>query len=367
MNQIVPFNDLLRQNSVLKDELNDTSARVIASGWYVLGTENQKFEQEFAAYCGSDHAIGLANGSDALELGLRALGVTSGSKVVTVANAGGYATTAIRSIGAIPLYIDVEPSSFLIDTSRLGALLDSHSTSAVVATHLFGRMCDMAPIMTICASRGVPVVEDCAQAHGAATAGRKAGTFGDMGCFSFYPTKNLGALGDGGAVVTSNDDINERVRSLRQYGWKSKYQVIAQGGRNSRLDEMQAAFLRIKLRYLDGWNVRRREIAARYKQQIRNPKLIVPDHDSERCVAHLFVVRCANREALREHLRAAGIGNDIHYPIPDHHQPGWRDLQGSDLSLPVTEQLAKEILSLPCYPELRDEEIDAVIHAVNRW
>lgn len=367
MSQIVPFNDLLRQNNALKDELTDTSARVVASGWYVLGTENQRFEQEFSAYCGSDHTIGLANGSDALELGLRALGVTSGSVVVTVANAGGYATTAIRSIGAIPLYIDVTPDRFLLDQSKLGALLDSHPVSAVVATHLFGRMCEMTQLMAICTSRSIPVIEDCAQAHGAVMAGRKAGTFGDLGCFSFYPTKNLGALGDGGAIVTSNSDISERVRSLRQYGWKNKYQIMMRGGRNSRLDEMQAAFLRVKLRYLDEWNIRRREIATRYKLLLDNSKVTVPVHECESYVAHLFVVRCVDREALRERLRAAGIGNDIHYPIPDHHQPGWRDLPGSDLSLPITEQLSKEILSLPCYPELRDDEIDAVIRAVNGW
>lgn len=198
-------------------------------------------------------------------------------------------------------------------------------------------------------------------------AGRKAGTFGDLGCFSFYPTKNLGALGDGGAIVTSNSDISERVRSLRQYGWKNKYQIMMRGGRNSRLDEMQAAFLRVKLRYLDEWNIRRREIATRYKLLLDNSKVTVPVHECESYVAHLFVVRCVDREALRERLRAAGIGNDIHYPIPDHHQPGWRDLPGSDLSLPITEQLSKEILSLPCYPELRDDEIDAVIRAVNGW
>lgn len=367
MTQSILFNDLSRQMTALKNELSAASERVISSGWYVLGSENENFEREFAAFCGSRHSIGVASGSDALELALRAVGVQAGQSVATVANAGGYASTAIRAIGAQPAFADVVLDTHLIDLAHLTTIIASQPIAAVMVTHLFGRMVDMAQIIAICEPSGIPVIEDCAQAHGAKHNGRMAGSFGAAGCFSFYPTKNLGALGDGGAITTNDAAIAERVRSLRQYGWHGKYRVAAPGGRNSRLDELQAAFLRTKLPHLDGWNERRRTIAARYRSGITNPKIHCSAPSATDDVAHLFVLRCPGRDDLLAHLRAANIGCDIHYPVPDHLQAGWTMATTPLAALPVTERLASEILSLPCYSELRDDEVDDVIRIVNEW
>lgn len=363
----VLFNDLSRQTASQWNELSAASARIIASGRYVLGEENDAFEREFADYCGARDAIGVASGTDALELALRAVGVQAGQNVITVANAGGYATAAIRTIGAQPAFVDVRPDTCLIDLTHLKTVIACRKVAAVIVTHLFGRMVDMAAIAALCDPPGIPVIEDCAQAHGAKHDGRRAGSFGAAGCFSFYPTKNLGALGDGGAVVTSNPAIAGRIRSLRQYGWHGKYRVVSPGGRNSRLDELQAAFLRVKLPHLDRWNERRRGIAARYRDGIANPKVhfLLPGTADD--VVHLFVIRCAASDALAAHLRAANIGYDIHYPIPDHLQAGWMMTTAPPAALPVTEDLAAQLLSLPCYPELNDDEVESVIRAVNEW
>lgn len=360
------FNDLSRHTQRIMPELKIASERVLSSGWYILGSEGQKFEQEFAAFCNSEYAVGVANGSDALEIALRALGISAGQSVVTVANAGGYTTEALRSVGAVPAFVDVNLDTQLIDIVHLRELVATQPIAAVVVTHLFGRMADMPKIIEICDPLHIKVIEDCAQAHGAKVDGRIAGSYGAIGCFSFYPTKNLGALGDGGALVTSDALLVARIRSLRQYGWDTKYRVTLSGGRNSRLDEIQAAFLRVKLPYLEGWNNRRRAIANRYRTSIVNAKIQLPPEGKDDYVGHLFVMRCTDRESLRAQLQAAQIGCDVHYPIPDHQQPAWKDAYVS-VSLPITEQLASEIISLPCYPELDDAEIETVIQAVNGW
>ena len=307
----------------------------------------------------------MGNGTDALELALRALSVGPGDEVVTAANAGMYATTAIRAAGAVPLYVDIDERSLLIDPAALNAGVTAR-TRAVIATHLYGRLADVGALARIAQDRGIALIEDCAQAHGAQRNGCKAGTFGTVGCFSFYPTKNLGALGDAGAIVTSDFQIAVRLRALRAYGWGTKYHCTMEGGRNSRMDELQAAVLRVKLPYLAAWNRRRRAIAALYAVAIANPAVSLPPAvDDGTDVAHLYVVRTRHRESLRAHLAAAEVATDIHYPVPDHRQPGAGAVARQGLAR--TERACADVLSLPCYPELTDAEIDAVAAACNRW
>ncbi len=351
----VALNDLLRQTQSLQQELGSCVARVLGSGWYILGRECAAFEEEFAAYCGVSDCITVGNGTDALELALRSLGIGPGEMVATVANAGGYSTTAIRAAGAVPHYIDIDRASMNMSPRDLAARL-TPNVRAVIATHLYGRMADLPALLAVTERAGVPLIEDCAQAHGALLQGRKAGSWGTLGCFSFYPTKNLGALGDGGAITTSDPAIAAKVKSLRQYGWSSKYHS-AEYGRNSRLDEMQAAILRVKLPHLDGWNARRREIAAVY-----DAVLGVQPAGSE-SVAHLYVMRSATRDEIRGALKNHGIATDIHYPVPDHLQEAARATH-SGIRLPETEKAAREVLTLPCYPELESREIAAVAGAL---
>jgi dTDP-4-amino-4,6-dideoxygalactose transaminase len=360
------INDMGRHAVGIADLVGSAVQRVTASGWYILGEECGGFEREFAAYCGVGHCVGVANGTDAIELALRALGVASGDRVATVANAGLYTTTALNALGARPVYVDVDESTHLMDLEHLSALVDAGGIAAIVVTHLYGLMHDMDAVMAIAGAAGVPVLEDCAQAHGARRAGRMAGGWGDAASFSFYPTKNLGGIGDGGAIVTGNHEVAARARRLRQYGWASKYHAVAEGARNSRLDEIQAAVLRVKLPLLDAWNARRRSIAERYSRGIANPRVVCPPVPSEASVAHLYVITCDDRDSLRRHLFEAGVMSDVHYPIPDHLQPSM-SAQGPWPSLPVTEKLARSVLTLPCYPELPDDEVDLIIERVNAW
>jgi dTDP-4-amino-4,6-dideoxygalactose transaminase len=360
------INDLHRHTQPIQAELAAAVGRVLQSGWFVLGPEVTAFEQEFAAWCGTAHCVSLANGTDALELALRALDIGPGKTVLTVANAGMYSSVAILATGATPLYADVAPDTLLLDSAALPLLLDRHRVDAIIVTHLYGLLADIEHIAQIARARGIPLVEDCAQAHGARRQGRKAGAFGDIACFSFYPTKNLGALGDGGAIVTSSQGLADRVRQFRQYGWSGKYSVTLAGGRNSRLDEMQAAILRVKLPLLDQWNARRRDIANRYSHGIANPKVIAQQAHGGEYVAHLYVVRSAERDRLRQHLAEAGIPSDVHYPVPDYAQAAYRHLYAGT-RLPVTEQACAEVLTLPCFPEMTDAEVDAVIARVNAW
>lgn len=364
----IPVNSLSRHIAPLAESLSLAAAEVISGGRFVLGNAVESFEQAFADYCGTTSCVGVANGSDALELALRALGVEPGSQVAVCANAAMYGTLAVLACGAEPMFVDVDPNTQLITPATLAdALTRAPDCSAVIVTHLYGRLAEVDPLVAMCHERGIRVLEDCAQAHGARHAdGRRAGSFGDAGSFSFYPTKNLGALGDGGAVVTSNPDIARRVRQLRQYGWERKYENRLRGGRNSRLDELQARFLLAQLPHLDGWNLRRRQIAARLSVGIRHPDIVVPEVGGEEYVAHLYVVASRRREALRAHLSGHGVDSEVHYPIPDHHQPCHAG-RYDGLSLPNTERLAQEVLTLPCFPEMTDDEIERVIHACNTF
>lgn len=359
----VPLNDLARVHAPHAAALRDAYDRVFRSGAFVLGDEVRAFEQAFAAYCGTAHCAGVANGSDALEIALRAVGVEAGDAVATVANAAMYATLAIRAIGAIPVYVDVDDRTLTMSPSAFAAVANT-SLRAVVVTHLYGRLADMAPILAAASRAKLPVVEDCAQAHGAARDNTRAGAFGTAACFSFYPTKNLGALGDGGAITTSDPAVADRVRALRQYGWSSKYRVSRTGGRNSRLDELQAAFVRVRLPFLDRENARRREIHNAYADAIRHAQIRVPGVATAEHVAHLAVIRTPARESLRAHLNSRDIATDVHYPIADHRQPV---ADGRAPALPVTERACEEVLSLPCFPAMTDGEIRAVVAACNAW
>lgn len=360
------INDLAARIAAHREPLAQATRRVIESGWLVLGPEVKQFETAFAAFLSARHCVGVGNGTDALELALRALGVSAGDRVATVANAGMYTTIALRAIGAEPFFLDVDLASRNVTLAEVERAL-AGDVKAVVVTHLYGlAAAQIAQIARRCAQAGVALLEDCAQAHGARVDGRCVGAFGDAAAFSFYPTKNLGALGDGGAVVTSRDDIAAGVLALRQYGWSGKYQVALDAGRNSRLDELQAAILSAFLPGLDADNARRREIAARYGAGIRHAQVQAPAARGADYVAHLYVVRSPQRDALRAHLAALDIAAEVHYPIPDHRQPVFAG-RHAELHLPNTERLVREILTLPCYPEMSDEQIDSVIDAVNAW
>ena len=358
-------NDLNRRQPELDEAIQTAVDRVLARGWFILGPELSRFEAEFAQWHDIAHCVGVANGTDALELALRAVGVKGGDGVVTVANAGMYSTMAIRAIGATPVYVEVEPDTLTMDADSLAASLRMVvGVKAIIVTHLYGQLAAIESLWQIAESHGIPLIEDCAQAHGAMRNGKKAGTFGRIGCFSFYPTKNLGAYGDGGALITADATLAERLKSLRQYGWEKKYVVALEGGCNSRLDEIQAAILSVKLPWLASWNERRREIARRYNQAFASLPLRTPPVLDEGYVAHLYVVRTAERAAVQAHLQARGIGFDIHYPVPDYLQPCARGRAGA-LALPVTERACQEILTLPCFPGMTEEEIALVIDAVS--
>src|SRR5258705_7493176 len=290
------MNDLAAHNASLAAELSAAVMRVLDSGWYILGKEVKAFEAAFADFCGVPHAIGVANGTDALELALAGVGAGRDDRVALVANAGGYGTTAVNALGAIGVYVDVDADTQLIDPASLDRVLSAGGVRAAIVTHLYGRLAEMPALLEIAARHGVRVVEDCAQAHGAASAdGRRAGSFGDVAAFSFYPTKNLGALGDAGAVVTADAAVAERVGRLRQYGWDRKYRQAIAPARNSRPDESQAAVLSVKLPHVDAWNARRVELARRYAATITHPKVALPAIAAPGHVGHLYVVRTTDR------------------------------------------------------------------------
>ncbi len=361
----IAFNDLRRQTAALLPELEAAASRVLRSGWFVLGPEVRAFEDEWAAFSGAAHCLGVASGTDALQLALRAVGVGAGDEVITVPNAAGYTGFAVRLIGARPVYADVDEQSWTMDPASVERAL-TERTRAVVPVHLYGAPARMDELADLCRRRGVALVEDCAQAHGARAQGRPVGTSGDVGCFSFYPTKNLGALGDGGAVVTGDVAMAERLRRLRQYGWARKYHAEEPFGFNSRLDELQAALLRVRLRDLHRGNRRRVELARHYRDVLADlPGLDLPA-DLPGHVYHLFVVRVhdGRRDALQCGLEARGIETVVHYPVPDYLQPAFGDLGLGPGTAPVAEALAGEVLSLPCYPELSLEEVREVGNAV---
>ena len=351
--------DPVRAVNADRAALDVAFGRVLDSGRYVHGPEHAAFEEELAAFLGVAHCAGVASGTDALELALAAVGCTPGDEVIVAANAGGYATAAARKLGCAVRYADVDSATLGLSRVTLEAAL-TDATRAVVATHLYGQMCDIEGIVELCRSRGTAVIEDCAQAAGARRGGRRAGTFADAAAFSFYPTKNLAAIGDGGAVVTGDTGVDERVRALRQYGWSEKYRAHVAGGWNSRLDELQAAVLRLGLPRLDERNERRREIVSRYAEALPAHAGRYVRSDGDDYVAHLAVIVAEDRDRLAGALDAAGVGTDVHYPVADYDQPAWR----TDLHLPVTDHAVAHVLTVPCFPELTDEEVGVVCGAL---
>ena len=359
-------NNLARRIARHRLLIDGAVRRVFDSGWFVLGPEVTGFEAKFAAYIGCRHGIGVANGTDALRIALLAGGIGPRDGVATAANAGMYATIAILGAGAAPVFMDVDAQTHCVGLAEVERAVAS-GAKAVIATYLYGHgIRDIAAIADYCRGRGVLLIEDCAQAHGAKIDGRHAGSFGNASCFSFYPTKNLGGTGDGGAIVSDDEAFAAKARRLRQYGWSSKYTVELPNGSNSRLDELQAAVLSALLVHLDADNARRRAIAGRYSGEI-TASLSLPPTPEIADVAHLYVMRVpAGRDSLRKHLEKNGVGSDIHYPVPDHRQPVF-GRQFVHISLPVTERLAGEVLTLPCFPEITDEEVGHVIDVVNGW
>lgn len=360
----MPFNDLSRMDAAQAESISAAVARVVASGWFVMGPEHSAFETELGEYLGVSEVVLLGNGTDALELALAAVGVSAGSTVVTVANAGGYSTVAARLLGARLVYSEVDPETLLMTPATFEAAIAglSAAPAAVVVTHLFGAMADVEEITRIAHSHGIKVVEDCAQSLGARRNGRMAGTVGDIATTSFYPTKNLGALGDGGAIFTNDTRLADLARRMRQYGWASKYHIEFDHGRNSRLDEMQAAILRVKLPLLDAANERRREIHAAYETAASGAVRMV-GRSSESFIAHLAALTVDDRDSARAQLRAAGISTDVHYPVPDHQQ-AFPTPSSSPVDLPITERAAGTVLSVPMFPELTDGEVERVAAAL---
>lgn len=360
-NSVVPMNDLSRGIARDRAALDDAAASVITSGYVIRGPHHSRFQSELADYLGVTHAIGVASGTDALEIALRAVMPEGRSTVLAAANAGGYTSVAAHRAGYAVRYADVDPATLCVDLDAVQAAL-TEDVGVVVVTHLYGLLTDIAALVDYCHAHGVKVVEDCAQAIGARLNGRAAGSFGDVAAISFYPTKNLGALGDGGAIVTGDGEIAERVGTLSQYGWATKYHIETPGGTNSRLDEIQAAFLSARLPMLDALNERRRQIIERYRAAAAGGPVAVLPASGPHHVGHLAVALTTDRAAVRAALAAHGVQTDVHFPVPDHAQPG---LPSHGELLPVTEKVADQVFSLPCFPELTDDEVQQVCEAIS--
>lgn len=361
----IKFLNLAKVNGRFRAELDAAAKRVLDSGWYLLGREVESFEGAFAAYCGVRNAIGVANGLDALNLIIRAYGFGAGDEIIVPANTYIASILAITENGCKPVLVEPDWKTRLIDADKIEEAITPR-TKAIMVVHLYGRAMEMEKVREIASAHGLKIIEDSAQAHGAKCEGVRCGALGDASGFSFYPGKNLGCLGDGGAVTTNDDALAAKIRAIRNYGSDRKYHHIYKGV-NSRLDEIQAAFLAAKLPHLDADNALRRRIAERYCREIRNPLVEVPEMpaDAESHVWHIFAVTSSKRDALHRHLEVKGIETNIHYPTPPHLQGAYAELSG--LSLPITERMHREILSLPMGPCFDMTEVDAVIDAVNSF
>lgn len=361
----VLFHDLKAVNAAIATELDAVFQRVLRSSTLILGPELASFEEEFAAYCGVSHCVGVASGTEAIQLGLLACGILPGDEVITVSLTAMGTVLAIAAAGAVPVFVDINPETYTLNPERLAAAL-SPRTKAILPVHLYGQCAQVDAILEFAAHHSLHVIEDAAQAHGASYKGRKAGSMGRLGCFSFYPTKNLGALGDGGAVVTNDPELAGRLRRLRNYGESRRYHHESMGY-NSRLDELQAAILRAKLPRLEKWNQRRRDLAAQYSSLL-DARFSPPVVRAE-CVPnfHLYVIQCAQRERLQQHLAAKGIQTLIHYPVPCHLQPAMRQIAHRCCDLAVTERFAASILSLPMSPALSRTQAEYVANCVNSF
>ncbi len=362
----IPFVSFIPMEKELNDDIHSAFERVFDRSWYIEGAEDSAFEYAFAQYCGTKYCVGVGNGLDALMLALKALGIGAGDEVIVPSNTYIATALAVTYVGALPVFVEPDIRTFNIDPGLIEAKI-TNRTRAIMPVHLYGQACDMDPIMEIAGKHDLKVIEDCAQAHGATYKGRKVGSFGNAAGFSFYPGKNLGALGDAGAVVTNDADVAGKVRALGNYGSDFKYHHIYKG-HNSRLDELQAAFLSAKLPHLEKMNEERRRIAGLYSRGIKNEKVVtpyVPEYALP--VWHIYGVRCSERDDLEEHLKKLGIGTNKHYPIPMHMQECYKDLPYLPGSLPVAEEISSTELSLPMYYGMTDEEIGYVIDAINSF
>lgn len=376
---MIKFLDLHKINERFRGELDAATKRVLDSGWYLLGKEVEQFEKDFAEYCGAKHCIGVANGLDALNLIIKAYGFGNGDEIIVPANTYIASILAISENGCTPILVEPSWKTRLIDVERIEAAITPR-TKAIMVVHLYGRAVEMAKIWELAKKYNLKVIEDSAQAHGAMYDGRRCGNLGDASGFSFYPGKNLGCLGDGGAVTTNDDELEKKIRAIRNYGSDYKYHHIYKGT-NSRLDEIQAAWLGVKLKYLDADNAIRARIADRYCREISNPIVELPDNpNSNRAqsqqsnnltirqlphVWHVFAITCKDRDRLQKHLEDNGIQTNIHYPTPPHMQIAYSELAG--LRLPITEEMHSSILSLPMSPVLTDSEVGYVISAINEF
>jgi dTDP-4-amino-4,6-dideoxygalactose transaminase len=368
---VIPLLDLRAQYRQIREEVMAAITRVAESQAFVLGAEVESLEHDLAGYCRADHAIGCASGSDALLLSLMALGIGPGDEVLTTPFTFFATAGSICHAGAKPVFVDVQQDTFNLDPDMLGAVLDSHPrVRAILPVHLFGGCADMDPILSIAAERGIPVIEDAAQSIGAEYRGRRAGSLGQVGCFSFFPSKNLGAFGDGGMIVTSDPALAKRLRSLRVHGSTTKY-IYDAIGFNSRLDALQAAILAVKFRYLDEWIRGRQRNAELYRRLFRQAGLPVclPEEQSyqTRHIYNQFVIRCPQRDELREYLRERGAGSEVYYPLPLHLQECFSHLGYRAGDFPISERLAGEVLALPIYPELTPEQVATVVDLISSF
>lgn len=362
----VPFLALAPIYEELRDEIDAAALRVLHSGWFIGGPENERFEAAFAAYTKAAYAVGVGNGLDALHLTLRAMDVGPGDEVIVASNSYIATVLAVSMTGAVPVMVEPDPGTFNLDSTRVEEAITSH-TKVVMPTHLYGQPADLDPLLAITRRHGLQLVEDAAQAHGARYRGVRVGAHGDAVCWSFYPSKNLGAAGDGGGVTTNDATLAARIRTLGNYGSAERY-VNVEKGVNSRLDPLHAAIMDVKLPHLDAWNARRARIAARYMDELSGCGLVLPHVPNwAEPVWHLFVVHTPRRDELRAVLAADGIATQIHYPIPPHRQAAYAELGLVEGSFPIAERLAAQTLSLPIGPHLADEDVGRVIDAVRRW
>lgn len=364
---MILMNDFKGEAQDMKQAMLEAVMRVIDSGWYILGPEVQSFEQKFASYCEIPHAVSVGNGMDAIEIALRALGIGPGDEVVTTSMTAFATVLAVLRAGAKPVLADIDPTTGLLSPASVKRCL-TPSTRALLLVHLYGQVRDMDQWLALCSEAGIKLIEDCAQSHGARWNGRTAGGFGVAGAYSFYPTKNLGALGDGGALVSVDEDLALCASRLRNYGQSERY-IHPEIGLNSRLDEMQAAILAVRLDKLDASTEVRRSIARRYRDSITQPlvQLLAPPQQDTSHVYHLFVLLSPQRDALHAHLLAEGVQSLLHYPVPVHRQSSCANIRRDPAGLPASEAHAKHCLSLPCHPNMSDEDVQSVIDAVNSF
>lgn len=365
-NMNIPVFDLKRQYENLKTKIDNAFKSVLENGIFVLGENVERFEEEFAEYLGAGFAVGVGSGTEALHLSLKACDIGYGDEVITVPNTAVPTISAISFAGAKPVFVDITPDTCTMDLRKVEEKI-TDKTKAILPVHLYGHSTEMEQIMKLAKAHNLRVIEDACQAHGAKYNSKNAGTIGDMGCFSFYPTKNLGAYGDGGMVVTNNEELYKKLIMLRNYGEVKKFTSKIEGF-NSRLDEIQSAVLRVKLKYLDEWTNKRREIATMYHQLLYNSNVQLPcERQWAKHVYHLFVIRVNKRDALKDYLHERGVGTQIHYPIPVHLQDAYKKLGHKAGDFPISERNAEEILSLPIYPELTTEEIEAVAGLITEF